>query len=71
VSETTFEHKFSVNDDVLFPSGDELKEGSIDEIIFEKRSYGNKDRIRYRVHPRGHGSHSQSVRAEEDLIAAQ
>jgi hypothetical protein len=70
MSETTFEHKFSVNDDVLFPSGDELKEGSIDEIIFEKRSRGNKDRVKYRVNPRGHGARGQSVRAEEDLIAA-
>jgi hypothetical protein len=70
MAETTVEHRFDVNDEVVFPDGDELKEGSIDEIVFHLRSHGNKNSIKYRVHPIGRSSATQVLREEQDLIAA-
>lgn len=70
MAKTTVEHKFDVNDDVLFPNGDELKEGSIDEIVFHLTSYANKNKITYCVNPRGRSSDTQVLREEENLIAA-
>lgn len=72
MKESSFEHKFGIGTDVLYPQDGSLKEGSIDEVVFHKQEIRGRGDLEYLIVPNTPTSSKRDgvLRDEDDVVAA-
>lgn len=67
MEQSSFEHTFSIGDEVLFPVDQSLEKGEIRGISYTKRSMAETDNLEYIIQPDKRQS-QETTRSEQDIV---